>query len=111
MTLVKFSTLFTSPLFNAANIQKPEQRGSTIGTFQFNEMEPIKDNFVSNPLHTAFKSKAELEQIAKNNPRIIQLCKEYGIPLKVNIEELEALKRGHLQNTRVLAAKICSNRT
>ena len=109
MTSVKFSTLLTTPLFNAANIRQTELKGSDFGVFTIRETEPILDGFVSSPMQVAFKSRAELEYIAKSNLRIVQMCQEYGIPLKVNIEELETLRQGHLQNTRILAAKICSN--
>lgn len=55
-----------------------------------------------------FLSKSEIEANAKSSETIKELCKQYNIPIKVNIEELEKLKSGHLKNSRVLAAKILS---
>ena len=109
MTTVNFLTLLTTPLHNFALPKKTEINGYEYHLFQTQENFQTDDTFVSNPLQTAFKGRVEIENMARSNPRIVQLCKEYGIPIQANIEELEALRRGHLQNTRVLAAKICSN--
>lgn len=108
MKLINLTTLFTTPLNNTAQIQQTDFRGSGIGMFRYSGFEPQKDNFVSNPLHSNLDA-AEIERISRSNPRIMQLLKENGIPLKVNYDELVALKKGHLNDTRVIAAKICSN--
>ncbi len=70
---------------------------------------PFKDGFATNPLYEKFGTKAQIEAEAKANPRIQELLNEHKIPLKVNVQELEKLKQGHLQNTRVAAAKIYSS--
>ena len=67
-----------------------------------------QDGFVSNPLYDTFGTKAEIEAEVKANPRIQEILKENGIPLQVNMEELEKLKQGHLNDTRVVSAKIYS---
>ena len=111
MTLIKnLSTLFTSPL-NSAALQQPVaiNNSEKAAVFRFGEITPYNDSFSSNSLYVNFKGKSEIETMAKSNPRIMQLLKENNIPLKVNIEELEALRNGHLQSTRILAAKIASN--
>ena len=108
MKLINLTTLFTTPLNNTAQIQQTEFKGSGIGTFKYNGFEIPQDNFVSNPLNSNLDA-ASIERIAKSNPRIMQLLKENGISLKVNYDELVALKKGHLNDTRVIAAKICSN--
>ena len=109
MASINFSTILANPLFNAAIKPNLNFKSSKIQAFQFEDFTANQDKFATNPLYANFKGKTEIEQLAKANPRIMQLLKEYGIPLKVNIEELENLKRGHLQDTRVLAAKIASN--
>ena len=70
---------------------------------------PVKDSYVTNPLYKKFGTKQEIEASAKSNPRIQEILKENNIPLKVNEKELEKLKNGHLQRTRITAAKIYSN--
>ena len=68
-----------------------------------------KDTFTSNPLYDNFGTKAQIEAEIKSNPRIKELLGQYNIQPKVNIEELNKLKQGHLQDTRVTAAKIYSS--
>ena len=70
---------------------------------------PIKDSFSTNPLYEKFGDRVEIEIIAKNNPRIQALLNKHNIPLKVNMKELEELKKGHLNDTRVIAAQIYSS--
>ncbi len=71
------------------------------------KFEPRKDSFNSNPLY-GDNFYAQLELSVKNNPRIKEITKQYGFPLKINIQELENLKSGHLMDARVTAAKIYS---
>lgn len=70
---------------------------------------PSGDGFVSNPLNDNFGNRSQIEAEAKSNPRIREIMNEYNIPVKVNIEELEKLQKGHLMDTRVTAAKIYSS--
>lgn len=70
---------------------------------------PAKDNFSTNPLYDNFGTKEQIEAEAKANPGITELLNKYNLPLKVNIEELEKLKKGHLKDTRIAAAQICSS--
>ena len=67
------------------------------------------DGYVTNPLLENFGTKAEIEAAAKTNPRIKEVLNEYNLPVRVNADELEKLKNGHLQSTRITAAKIYSN--
>ena len=69
----------------------------------------VNDDYVTNPIYEKYGTKAEIEASAKSNPRIKEILNEYNIPLKVNEKELELLKTGHLQGTRITAAKIYSN--
>lgn len=69
---------------------------------------PSKDLFSTNPMYEKFGTKADIEMSAKSNPRIKELLGEYHLPIKVNTEELESLKQGHLKDTRIIAAKIYS---
>ena len=73
------------------------------------KVQNIKDGFVSNPIYDNFGSKEQIEAIAKSNKRICEILKANDIPLKVNIEELEKLKQGHMKETRIIAAKIYSS--
>lgn len=70
---------------------------------------PTKDGFVSNPLYETFGTKTEIEETAKTNPRIQAILRENNLQLQVNVEELEKLKQGHLNETRVVAAQIYSS--
>lgn len=67
-----------------------------------------KDSFSTNPFHSDFWDKDTITRAAKSNPEVVRILKENKIPVKVNIEELNKLKRGHLMDTRVTAAKIYS---
>ena len=70
---------------------------------------PLKDGYVTNPLYEFFGTRAEIEAAAKTNPRIQEILRDANLPVKVNEAELEKLKTGHLQRTRITAAKIYSN--
>jgi HD-GYP domain-containing protein (c-di-GMP phosphodiesterase class II) len=69
----------------------------------------VKDGYIANPLLENFGTKTEIETVAKTSPRIREILSEYKLPLKVNEYELEKLKTGHLQDTRIVASKIYSN--
>ena len=71
--------------------------------------QPINDGFATNPLYDKFGTKAEIEATVKTNPKIKSLLNQYDLPVKVNIEELEKLKQGHMKETRIVAAKIYSS--
>lgn len=88
------------------NISKPVFRAApAVSTPWFT---PAQDGFVSNPVSDNLETAAQLEAVAKANPRIREILSEYRLPVKVNGKELEKLQRGHLRETRVIAAKICS---
>ncbi len=94
--------------FGSFPINKLGFRGSDQQIFPQNYTQG-KDAFSTNPLYDNFGTKAQIEAIAKSNPTIVQMLKENKIPLKVNVKELEDLKKGHLKNSRVTAAKMYSN--
>lgn len=97
-------------LFNNVGISIPARRiGFRAGVPQsVYTIEPNKDSFSSNPIYGDFGTKAEIEAIAKSNPRIRQILKENGMPIRANVEELNKLKQGHLLNSRITAAKMYS---
>ena len=97
--------VYNTPILNKINIPNIQFRaaGNYAGT-----LAPKKDSFSTNPLYDSFVDKNTLTQIAKSNPRIMELLKSNHIRLDVNIRELEKLKHGHLMDTRVTAAKIYS---
>ena len=109
MNLANLTTLFTTPIGSAANTQSVGFRSSNISTFQNFEISKPQDNFVSNPLLSSFDDATTIKNIAKSNPRIMQLLKENGLKLNVNMKEFAELKKGHLSDTRIIAAKIGSN--
>lgn len=111
MALINLTTLFggVTPL-NSANIAQTNFRGTeNISAFNFEGLEPSRDKLSTNPFKDNFKTKAEIEQLAKSSPRIMALLKEYNIPLNVNVSALEKLAKGHLGDVRVLSAKIYSS--
>lgn len=69
--------------------------------------EPYGDGFSTNPIYES--DEARLLADVKSNPRIKEIMDEYNLPVKLNIKELENLKRGHLAETRVVAAQIYSS--
>ena len=68
-----------------------------------------KDGFATNPIYENFGTKEQIEATAKSNPRIREILAEHNLPVKINIEELNKLKQGHMQETRIVAAKIYSS--
>ncbi len=91
------------------NIPKLCFQGVSAPAFPRTSFGGIKDGFVSNPLTDNFANPAQIEAEAKQNPHIQAVMKEYNLPIKVNAGELEKLQRGHLRETRVIAAKIYSS--
>ena len=73
------------------------------------QAQPIKDGFATNPIYENFGTKEQIEATAKSNPRIQEILAEHNIPIKVNVEELNKLKQGHMKDTRVVAAQIYSS--
>ena len=103
MTSINNSYNFNTGFF----IPKTNLKGFSANTIPV--FSPANDGYSSNPLLEIFGTKAEIEATAKTNPRIQEILMEYNLPLKVNENELEKLKKGHLQKTRITAAKIYSN--
>ena len=68
-----------------------------------------KDGYISNPLYDKLGTKFEIEAAAKNNQRVQEIMHKYDLPININEKEFEKLKSGHLQDTRIIAAKIYSN--
>ena len=66
------------------------------------------DRFTTNPLYDRLGDSFSIEMEAKSNPRIQEILKQYNLPLKVNTQELEKLKQGHLKESRLVAAQIYS---
>ena len=67
------------------------------------------DRYITNPLNSIYGTKTEIEATIKSNPKIRQILDEHHLHAFVNETELEKLRKGHLQNTRITAAKIYSN--
>ena len=99
------SPIYSTPIFN---LNTPKIQFRSNPAVYPGAVEPRKDFFSTNPLYDNFSDKNSITQIAKSNPRIMEILKENKIPLRVNIKELENLKQGHLKDTRVTAAKMYS---
>ncbi len=99
--------VYNTPILNKINIPHIPFRSANSSYVE--KAGGIKqDSFSSNPLYSNFVDKNTLTQIAKSNPRIMDILKENNILLNVNSQELEKLKNGHLMDTRVTAAKMYS---
>ena len=111
MALINLTTLFRgiAPLNNTYSSPVNFRASEKVSAFNFEGLEPNNDRFSTNPLGGNLKTKAEIEQLAKSNPRITAILKEHNIPLKVNIDALEKLAKGHLKTSRIIAAKIYSS--
>ena len=67
-----------------------------------------KDSFTTNPLLEGLNSATEIENLARNNPKIKSILDRYNLPIKANIQELNNLQKGHLKDTRIIVAKMYS---
>lgn len=93
MTKINLSTLFTTPVNSNVQNNPINFNGKFgISTFSNDGLAPYKDQFSTNPLYNHFKSKAEIERLAKSSPRIMELLKVYNLPLRVNMEALEEMR-------------------
>ena len=93
MTLINLTTLFggINPLHSAQSASVNFKGSRNVSAFNFEGPESIKDGFSTNPFGSNFKSKAEIEQLAKSSPRIMALLKEHNLPLRVNMDALEGM--------------------
>ena len=93
MSLINLTNLFgITPNSTPALTKSVNFKGSEgIGAFQLEGLEPYQDRFSTNPLNSKFKSKAEIEQLAKSSPRIMALLKEHNLPLRVNMDALKEM--------------------
>ncbi len=98
--------IYNTPILN--NIRFPRIQFRSYPAEFKETFEPIKDSFSTNPLYENYWDKNSILKSAKSNPEIMRILKENKIPLKINLEELDKLKRGHLMDTRITAAKIYS---
>lgn len=96
--------IFNSPIkFNT-----PQLSFRSNQSVQIPQAIPFSDAFSSNPLNENLSTKALIEAEIKTNPRIQDILKEYKIPAKVNMAELEKLQKGHLKDCRIVSAQIYS---
>ena len=66
----------------------------------------VRDDFVTNPIENNFADVQKIQAEAVTNPHIREIMREYNLPIKVNVNELNKLHDGHLKDTRIIAAKI-----
>ena len=93
MTLINLTTIFggAKPLNSTCSSPVGFRGSERVAAFNFEGLEPDNDRFSTNPFRSNFKSKAEIEQLAKSSPRIMALLKEYNLPLRVNMDALEGM--------------------
>ena len=68
----------------------------------------VKKDFITSPVEDKFSSKSEIESLAKSNLVLRKMFAKYDLPIRVNIDELEKLREGHLEKTRDITVKIYS---
>ena len=56
-----------------------------------------------------YVSESIVKSAIQKNPNILKILRENNLPVKINKEELEALKTGHMNDTRVIVAKMHSS--
>lgn len=96
--------IFNTPIkFNTSQLSF--RSNQSVQTPQFI---PFSDGFSSNPLNETLRTKALIEAEVKTNPKIQEILKEYKIPAKINMAELEKLQKGHLKDCRIVSAQIYS---
>ena len=93
MTLINLTTLFggVKPLNNINPASVNFKGDRNISAFPLEISGPSNDRFNTNPINEKFKSKAEIEHLAKSSPRIMALLKEHNLPLRVNMDALEEM--------------------
>ena len=96
------------PKINLNNLSKIPFRSTPMPENPFVTENYYNDSFVSNPLQENISDAQRIESLVKSNPRIMELLNKYNIPLKVNMEELSKLQKGHLAHTRLVAAQLYS---
>ena len=98
--------IYNNPIFSNINIPGVQFKSTKRTLTPL--FESSQDSYNTNPLYDKFVQKEEIAALAKSNPTIMQMLKEYKLPLKINDKELAKLKQGHLMDTRVISAKIYS---
>ena len=102
---------FIQNYFTKINLNIPQITFRATNSVSYNEVPESfynKDSFSTNPLQKHYSDAEKIENTARANPRIIEILSKYNIPLKVNMEELEKLQKGHLAQTRLVAAELYS---
>lgn len=66
------------------------------------------DRFESNPV-TRCTSEFYLQKALRTNPKISKILTEEGIPIKLNMEQLNNLLQNHATDTKNIALGICEN--
>ena len=56
-----------------------------------------------------YVSESIVKSAIQKNPNILKILRENNLPVKINVKELEALKAGHMKDTRVIVAKMHSS--
>ena len=93
MAIINLTNLFGITTANSAAQSKSVSFNGSRNVFAFKfDGDNYKDGFSTNPLYEIFKSKTEIEKLAKSSPRIMALLKEHNLPLRVNMDILEDMR-------------------
>ena len=97
--------VFNHPQLNNIKLAPIKFRAnvSRIKDFGLFEKQDIFEN--GNKYVSEFMVKSAIQK----NPNILKILSENNLPVKINVTELEALKAGHMKDTRVIVAKMHSS--
>lgn len=97
--------VFNHPQLNNIKLAPIKFRAnvSRIKDFGLFEKQDIFEN--GNKYVSEFMVKSAIQK----NPNILKILSENNLPVKINVKELEALKAGHMKDTRVIVAKMHSS--
>lgn len=97
--------VFNHPQLNNIKLAPIKFRAnvSRIKDFGLFEKQDIFEN--GNKYVSEFMVKSAIQK----NPNILKILSENNLPAKINVKELEALKAGHMKDTRVIVAKMHSS--
>ena len=93
---LQFNNIKSAPIRFRANV-------SRIKDFGLFEKQDIFEN------GNKYVSESIVKSAIQKNPNILKILRENNLPVNINVKELEALKSGHMKDTRVIVAKMHSS--
>ena len=93
---LQLNNIKSAPIIFRANV-------SRIKDFGLFEKQDIFEN------GNKYVSESIVKSAIQKNPNILKILRENNLPVNINVKELEALKSGHMKDTRVIVAKMHSS--